>query len=75
MLTILDSSSKGVVYVSFGAIQEAEQLSTAMLQTLADAFGELQFTVLWKIGNTTMITKPDNVITQSWFPQQPILGK
>ncbi|KAJ8714007.1 hypothetical protein PYW08_007627 [Mythimna loreyi] len=74
LLTLLDSSTKGAVYFSLGAIQEAEQLSTAVLQTLADAFGELPFTVLWKIANTTMIKKPDNVFTKPWFPQQQVLA-
>lgn len=74
LLSILDASEKGVVYFSLGAIQEAEQLSIHILQTLADSFRELPFTVLWKIGNTTMFNKPDNVIAQDWFPQQQILA-
>lgn len=75
MLDVFNSSTKGVVYFSLGAIQESEQLSPSMLQTLADAFEELPFTVLWKISDMMMIKKPDNVITQSWFPQQQILGE
>lgn len=73
--SVLDAATKGVVYFSLGAIQESEQLSKFMLKTLADAFRELPFTVLWKIGNTTMFEKPDNVIAQTWFPQQEVLGK
>ncbi|XP_026734530.1 putative UDP-glucuronosyltransferase ugt-58 [Trichoplusia ni] len=71
---LLDSSTKGVVYFSLGAMQEAEQLSPAILQTLAECFRELPFTVLWKIGNTTMFDKPENVIARSWFPQQQVLA-
>ncbi|KAM3956572.1 UDP-glycosyltransferase UGT5-like [Aphomia sociella] len=70
----LDTSTKGVVYFSLGVVQEAEQLATPILQTLADAFRELPFTVLWKIGNTTMINNADNVVAQAWFPQQEILA-
>lgn len=64
-----------MVYFSVGAIQEAEQLSPQILQSLADAFRELPYTILWKIGNTTMINKSSNVIAEAWFPQQQILGK
>ncbi|KAG6449959.1 UDP-glucosyltransferase 2-like [Manduca sexta] len=70
----LDSQIKGVVYFSVGAIQDAEQLSPRILQIFADAFKELPFTVLWKIGNTTMVNKSNNVVTQAWFPQQQILA-
>ncbi|XP_075982592.1 UDP-glucosyltransferase 2-like [Anticarsia gemmatalis] len=71
---LLDSAENGVVYFSLGAIQESEQLSTSILHTLAEAFRELPFTVLWKIGNTTMINKPENVIAHTWFPQQQVLA-
>ncbi|XP_021186448.3 UDP-glycosyltransferase UGT5 [Helicoverpa armigera] len=74
LFNLLESSTKGVVYFSLGAVQESEQLAVPLLQTLADSFGELPFTVLWKIANTTMITKPANVITHSWFPQQQVLA-
>ncbi|CAH0728329.1 unnamed protein product, partial [Brenthis ino] len=72
--SILDSATKGVVYFSLGALQEPEHLSSSVLQTLTDAFRELPFLVLWKFGNTTMINKPDNVITNMWFPQQEVLA-
>ncbi|XP_038206775.1 UDP-glycosyltransferase UGT5-like [Zerene cesonia] len=71
---ILDSAPKGVIYFSFGAIQEPEHLSTSILQTLADAFREMPFTILWKIGNATVVNLPENVITNVWFPQQEILA-
>ncbi|XP_023940406.2 UDP-glycosyltransferase UGT5-like [Bicyclus anynana] len=72
---LLDSASKGVVYFSLGAFQESEHLSPQLLQTLADAFRELPYLVLWKIGNTTMINDlPDNIISSQWFPQQEILA-
>nr|ACZ97419.2 UGT34A1 [Zygaena filipendulae] len=72
--TVLDSATKGVVYFSLGTIQESEQLSPILLQTLADAFGELPYTVLWKIGNTSMIKLSENVIAYPWFPQQEVLA-
>lgn len=73
--TILDSATKGAVYFSLGVTQDAEQLATPILQTLAKAFRELPFTVLWKIGNTTMVDVASNVIPMGWYPQQEILGK
>lgn len=74
MQQYLDASTKGVVYFAIGAIQDAETLSPTLLQTISEAFSELPYTILWKIGNTTMINKSDNVYTQSWFPQQEVLG-
>ncbi|XP_050551376.1 UDP-glycosyltransferase UGT5-like [Spodoptera frugiperda] len=71
---LLDSATKGVIYFSLGAIQEAEQLSPSLLQTLAEAFSEVPYTVLWRIDDTTMIKKPDNVFTKSWYPQQEVLA-
>ncbi|XP_013184861.2 UDP-glycosyltransferase UGT5 [Amyelois transitella] len=72
--TVLDSATKGVIYFSLGVTQDAELLSPTILQTMSEAFKELPFTVLWKIGNTTMINKPDNVIAEGWFPQQELLS-
>ncbi|XP_026494213.2 UDP-glycosyltransferase UGT5-like [Vanessa tameamea] len=71
---ILDSATKGAVYFSLGAIQEPEHLSVNVLQTLADAFRELPYLVLWKIANTTMVDIPKNVIANAWFPQQEVLA-
>ncbi|KAJ0173640.1 hypothetical protein K1T71_010789 [Dendrolimus kikuchii] len=71
---VLDKATKGVVYFSIGAMQDSEQLSVSLLKTLAEAFQELPFTVLWKIGNITMIKKPENVIAHEWFPQQQVLA-
>lgn len=72
---ILDTSKKGVIYFSLGTVQESEDLSRTTLQAIMDAFGELPYTVLFKIGNTTIIKKPDNVIADVWYPQQQVLGE
>lgn len=72
--TLLDSADKGAIYFSLGAVQESEQLSVYMLKTLTEAFRELPYTVLWKMANSTVILKPNNVVTRAWFPQQGILG-
>ncbi|KAL4706352.1 hypothetical protein ACJJTC_016646 [Scirpophaga incertulas] len=70
----LDSASNGAIYFSMGALQEPENLSPSILQTLLEAFSELPYTVLWRIANTTGINIPNNVVTKSWFPQQNVLG-
>ncbi|CAG9134002.1 unnamed protein product [Plutella xylostella] len=74
LLGVLNAAEKGAIFFSLGTIQESEQLTPSKLQTLADAFKELPYLVLWKIGNTTMFNKPDNVMAQAWFPQQEILA-
>ncbi|XP_068619001.1 UDP-glucosyltransferase 2-like [Battus philenor] len=71
---LMDSATNGVIYFSLGMLQESEQLNPKILVILAETFKELPYTILWKIGNTTMINKPDNVIAQMWFPQQEILA-
>ncbi|XP_026315009.1 UDP-glucuronosyltransferase 2B15-like [Hyposmocoma kahamanoa] len=71
--TALDAARKGAIYFTIGAVQESEELAPHILQTLADAFSQLPFTVLWKIENVT-INKPDNVIAHPWFPQQEVLA-
>lgn len=37
-------------------------------------FAKLNQTVLWKWESKDLSNKPDNVIIQSWMPQQSILG-
>ncbi|XP_013170603.1 PREDICTED: UDP-glucuronosyltransferase 2C1-like [Papilio xuthus] len=71
---VLDSAKNGVIYFSLGTLHESEQLEPKILEVLADTFRELPFLVLWKLGNTTIINKPDNVIAQMWFPQQEVLA-
>nr|ACN39598.1 UDP-glucosyl transferase [Bombyx mori] len=72
--SLLDSQTKGVIYFSLGTLQEAEKLSVKTLQVFADAFRELPFTVLWKIGKMSTLKLSDNVITDVWFPQQQLLA-
>ncbi|CAG4953743.1 unnamed protein product [Parnassius apollo] len=72
--SLMDSATKGVIYFSLGALQQSQQLAPEVLNVLVDAFKEVPFMVLWKISNATVINKPDNVITQAWFPQQEVLA-
>lgn len=69
----LDSSKKGFIYFALGTVQEAEELPEKSLQMIMDAVGELDYNVLFKIGNST-VKIPKNVHTSVWFPQQSILG-
>ncbi|GBP03903.1 Ecdysteroid UDP-glucosyltransferase [Eumeta japonica] len=72
---IMDGAENGCVYFSLGVVQEANQLSKTTIQMLMDAFGELPYLVFWKIEDVTAFKKPNNVITQNWFPQQEMLGE
>lgn len=71
----MDASQKGCIYFALGTVQEAEDLSPKTIQMLMDAFSELPYNVLFKIGNVTNIKKPENVYDSVWFPQQQVLGK
>nr|QBK47162.1 UDP-glycosyltransferase UGT34A8 [Chilo suppressalis] len=70
----LDTATKGAIYFSLGAMQDSENLAAPILQTLIDVFGELPFTVLWRMGNTTAVNLPRNVVARPWFPQQDVLA-
>lgn len=73
LLSIMDSSEHGIIYVSWGSLIRAETLPVDKRIELLEAFGSLKQTVLWKWENDTLPNKPDNVHIQKWMPQREIL--
>lgn len=69
----LDSSDRGVVYVSFGSNVKSINLGHDLMNVLQSALGSLPFDVLWKYENSSMPNKPNNVKTITWSPQLDIL--
>lgn len=70
----LDSSGRGVVYVSFGSNVKSVNLGHDLMNILKSTMGSLPFDVLWKYENNSMPNKPSNVHTITWSPQLDLLA-
>lgn len=71
-----DTSSEGFLYVSFGSAVKASAMPDFLLNhflTAFAAFPNLKF--LWRWTGPEPKNMPKNVLVQSWFPQQDMLGK
>ncbi len=64
----------GVIYVSFGSILQAKEMTEERRKMLVKVFGSLKQKVLWKWETEDMPDKPPNVKLSKWLPQQDILG-
>ncbi|XP_063836917.1 UDP-glucosyltransferase 2-like isoform X2 [Ostrinia nubilalis] len=71
--TILDSSSKGVIYFSMGSVLKSSAFPEHLIADLLKLFGELPYTVLWKF-EKELTGAPKNVHVRAWFPQASILA-
>ncbi|XP_059053017.1 UDP-glycosyltransferase UGT5-like [Achroia grisella] len=68
----LDSSAKGVVYVSFGTSADVK-LYSEKVQILLNAFSKLPYDFLLKWPEDVLAGKPDNVKIAKWLPQADLL--
>jgi glucuronosyltransferase len=71
--TYLDSSKKGVVYVSFGSNVNPATVDKEFLDEFINAFKALPYDILWKIDGENL-SLPKNVRIGKWFPQQDLLS-
>jgi glucuronosyltransferase len=69
-----ESGDEGVIFVSFGSILKASQMSDELRIKLTSVFGQLKQRVLWKWETEEMKDKPDNLMLAKWLPQQDILA-
>ena len=67
-------SEHGVIYVSFGSVLKAKEMSESNRKMLIKVFGGLKQKVIWKWETEEMSDKPANVKLSKWLPQQDILG-
>ncbi|VVD02541.1 unnamed protein product [Leptidea sinapis] len=72
---LLDGSEAGIIYVNFGSNVRSAEMPLEKRDAFLNVFRTLKQMVLWKWENESIVNKPDNLITQSWFPQREILGK
>ena len=70
----MDSAKNGFIYLSFGSHVRGSEISEKLLQTLLQAFSELDQIVLMKWENENVPNKPKNVELRKWFPQPSVLG-
>lgn len=76
--TLLDASTDGLIYWSFGSMSKIETIPSAKLAQIFEAISELSQTVLVKMNRrrlSTNITVPDNIYTMDWIPQYATLCK
>lgn len=70
----MDGSKHGVIYFSLGTNVRTSNLRSGTVDMLLNAFGRLKYDVLWKWDCGDTRTKPLNVRTTSWVPQQDLLA-
>lgn len=68
----LDEAKNGCIYFSYGTVVESGHLDDRIKIAFLSAFSKLKQRVLWKLKEK--IDLPSNVMTDSWMPQQDILG-
>lgn len=68
------SGKHGVIYVSFGTVLKASEMSAKTRKILLNVFSRLDQKVLWKWETDEMEGKPDNVKLMKWVPQQSVLA-
>lgn len=69
-----EADENGVIFVSFGSVLQASQMSDELRIKLTTVFGQLKQRILWKWESEEMKDKPDNVVLSKWLPQQDILA-
>ncbi|XP_028168266.1 UDP-glucuronosyltransferase 2B2-like [Ostrinia furnacalis] len=69
----LDSSTRGVIYVSFGSNIMPSRMFKELLGAILEAFGKLPYDILWKFDEDNLENVPKNVKYMKWFPQRDLL--
>ncbi|XP_045455020.1 UDP-glycosyltransferase UGT5-like [Melitaea cinxia] len=69
----LDSSTNGVIYISFGTNVKPSMLPAEKLKIFTDVFSKLPYDVLWKWDNDEIPGRSKNVRISKWLPQSDLL--
>jgi glucuronosyltransferase len=73
----MNSSEKGVIYVSFGASVDTNSFLSEFKNMLINVFRSLhEYTIFWKMDPKSLknTTVPRNVFVQNWFNQRAVLN-
>ncbi|KAH9636654.1 hypothetical protein HF086_003472 [Spodoptera exigua] len=76
MQKLLDASTEGVIYWSFGSMSRIETIPSDTLSRIFDVLSELPQTVFIKMDRRMLaqnLTVPDNAYTMDWIPQHATL--
>ncbi|CAF4941975.1 unnamed protein product [Pieris macdunnoughi] len=71
--TFLNSSSNGVIYVSFGTSIKTSALPSEKVQIMANVLSKLPYNVLWRFTEDTVPIQSKNIKFSKWFPQPDLL--
>lgn len=74
MRRFVEQAPHGVVYFSMGSNIQSANLPAQKRDDLLRAFARLKQRVLWKWEVPDLPGKPDNVMINSWFPQDDVLA-
>ncbi|KPJ19199.1 Ecdysteroid UDP-glucosyltransferase [Papilio machaon] len=70
---LLDDSSNGVIYFSFGTNVRPSLLDPAKIDMFHKVFAELPYNVIWKWDDESLKPRSDNVRIFKWLPQSDLL--
>ncbi|XP_050356417.1 UDP-glycosyltransferase UGT5-like, partial [Nymphalis io] len=71
--TYLDSSERGVIYVSFGTNVLSGMMPEEKVKVIANVLSKLPYNVLWKWDKDELPVKSKNIRSSKWFPQSDLL--
>ncbi|XP_045454956.1 UDP-glucosyltransferase 2-like [Melitaea cinxia] len=71
--TYLDSSKRGVIYVSFGTNILARMFELETVKIIVNVLSKLPYDVLWKWDQDELPGNPDNIKISKWLPQSDLL--
>ncbi|CAH2096397.1 unnamed protein product [Euphydryas editha] len=71
--TYLDSSKRGVIYVSFGTNVLSGMITTEKVKIMVKVLSKLPYDVLWKWDQDELPEKSDNIKLSKWLPQSDLL--
>ncbi|XP_030034070.2 UDP-glucosyltransferase 2 [Manduca sexta] len=76
MKKLLDASTDGVIYWSFGSMSRIETIPSETLSQIFEVISEMPQTVFVKMNRGMLarnLTVPDNIYTMDWIPQYATL--
>ncbi|XP_013183093.1 UDP-glycosyltransferase UGT5 [Amyelois transitella] len=69
----LDSSTHGVIYISFGTNVSPSSLPPEKIQVITNVLSRLPYDVIWKWDKEELPGRPKNVKIMKWVPQSDLL--
>ena len=69
----VEGAEHGVIYMSFGSVIKASQMSDAKRKLFISVLSQLKQRIIWK-WDKEMPDAPENVLISSWLPQIDILA-